>query len=354
MTATTTINEARLGELLGRFVNDMGATMQAPLMALGEKLGLFEALMAGPATAAELAGRTGTVERYVREWASSLAAGGYVDYDPATDRFALAPEQALMFDPASPAYVVGGFQVALAAARSADRLEEAFRTGEGIGWHEHDNDVFCGTATFFGSGYRANLVGAWIPALDGAVERLRTGATVADVGCGHGLSTALMAEAFPASVFVGFDLHEGSLEDARRNAREAGVSDRVDFVRAAAKDYPGGGYDLVTMFDVLHDLGDPVGAARHVRETLAEDGALMVVEPRAGDRVEDNLHPVGRAFYAGSTMMCTPNALSQEGLLALGAQAGEAALREVLEEAGFTRIRRVAETPFNLVLEARP
>jgi SAM-dependent methyltransferase len=353
--AATTIDEARLNELLGRAVVDVGAAMQAPLMITGEKLGLFRALAAGPLTSDELATRTGTAERYVREWVRAQAAAGYISYDAATDRYHLTSEQALLFaHEDSPAYLLGGFEVAVAAARVEPRLTEAFRTGQGIGWHEHDHGVFCGTARFYGPGYRANLVQQWIPALKGAEEKLHDGALVADVGCGHGLSTLLLAEAYPNSTFLGFDYHEGSLEAARRNAREAGLESRVSFQRATAKDYPGQGFDLVTMFDCLHDLGDPVGAAAHVKRTLAEDGTWMIVEPRAGDRVEENLNPVGRVFYAGSTLICTPASLSQEVGRALGAQAGEKAIRAVVEEAGFTRVRRATETPFNLVLEARP
>lgn len=350
----TTIDEAKLNDLLGRFVTDMGATFQAPLMTLGAELGLYDALAEGPATSTELAAKTGTVERYVREWARTLAAGGYLTYDPATDRYSVTPEQALLFDPHGPAYILGGFEVALAAGKAQPRLREAFRSGDGIGWHEHDEGVFCGTAKFFGAGYRANLVASWLPALEGVAEKLQAGALVADVGCGHGVSTLVMAEAFPASTFVGFDYHEGSLEEGRAKAREKGLDQRLRFLRATAKDFPGTEYDLVTMFDCLHDLGDPVGAAAHVRETLKPDGTLMIVEPRAGDRVEENLNPVGRVYYAASTLVCTPTSLSQEVGLALGAQAGEAAIQEVVEAAGFTRFRRAAETPFNLIFEARP
>jgi 2-polyprenyl-3-methyl-5-hydroxy-6-metoxy-1,4-benzoquinol methylase len=349
------IDEAKLNELLMRAVVDMGAALQAPLMMLGDKLGLYRALAADSLTSAELARRTGTAERYVREWVRGQAAAGFVSYDSAADRYHLTPEQALLFaDESSPAYLLGGFEIAVAAARVEPRLVDAFRTGQGIGWHEHDHGVFCGTARFYGPGYRANLVQHWISALTGVEAKLRAGALVADVGCGHGVSTLLMAEAFPGSTFLGFDYHEDSLEAARARAREAGQENRVSFQKATAKDYPGRGYDLVTMLDCLHDLGDPVAAAIHVKDTLAADGTWMIVEPRAGDRVEDNLNPIGRIFYAGSTLLCTPASLSQEVGLALGAQAGEAAIRAVVEEAGFTRFRRVAETPFNLVFEARP
>jgi SAM-dependent methyltransferase len=352
---TATIDETRLNELLGRAVVDVGAAMQAPLMLLGERLGLYRALAEQALTTTELAAKTNTTERYVREWVRGQAAAGYVTYDAATDRYHLTPEQALLFaHESSPAYLLGGFQVAVAASRIEPRLAEAFRTGQGIGWHEQEHGVFCGAARFYGPGYRAHLVQQWIPALKGVQEKLRAGALVADVGCGHGLSTLLLAAAFPDSSFLGFDYHEGSLASARQNAREAGLESRVSFQRATAKDYPGRGFDLVAMFDCLHDLGDPVGAASHVKDTLAEDGTWMIVEPRAGDRVEENLNPVGRVFYAGSTLICTPTSLSQEVGRALGAQAGEAAIRAVAEEAGFTRFHRVAETPFNLVFEARP
>lgn len=350
----TTIDEGKLNDLLGRFVMDMGATMQAPLMTLGAELGLYDALAAGPATTGELAEKVGCVERYVREWARGQAAAGYVTYDPATDRYSLTPEQALLFDPDGPAYILGGFEVALGAGKARPRLAEAFRTGDGIGWHEHDEGVFCGTAKFFGAGYRAHLVTSWIPALEGVEEKLRAGGRVADIGCGHGVSTLVMAEAFPATSVVGFDYHEGSVEEARARAAERGLEQRLRFLRATAKDFPGADYDLVTMFDCLHDLGDPVGAAAHALQALAPDGTLMIVEPRAGDRVEENLNPVGRVYYAASTLVCTPASLSQEVGLALGAQAGEAAIREVVEAAGFTRFRRAAETPFNLIFEARP
>jgi SAM-dependent methyltransferase len=352
---TAIIDEARLNELLGRAVVDVGAAMQAPLMLLGDRLGLYGALAGEALSTTELAEKTGTAERYVREWLRGQAAAGYVTYDGTTDRYHLTPEQALLFaHESSPAYLLGGFEVAVAAARIGPRLTEVFRTGQGIGWHEQDHGVFCGTARFYGPGYRANLVQHWIPALGGAEEKLRAGALAADVGCGQGISTLLLAEAFPNSTFLGFDYHEGSLDAARQNAREAALENRVSFQRATAKDYPGRAFDLVTMFDCLHDLGDPVGAAVHVRETLAEDGTWMIVEPRAGDRVEENLNPVGRVFYAGSALICTPTSLSQEVGRALGAQAGEAAIRAIAEEAGFTRFRRAAETPFNLIFEARP
>jgi SAM-dependent methyltransferase len=294
----------------------------------------------------------------VREWLCSQAAGGYVEFDPQTERYSLSEEQSLaLADENSPAFLPGAFQLASAAIKAEPKIAEAFRTGAGVGWHEHDPELFCGTERFFRPGYAANLVGAWIPALDGVEEKLKRGALVADVGCGHGASTALMAKAYPNSRFIGFDYHEPSIRRAREAAKEAGVEDRVSFEVAKAKEYPvalGKNYDFVAFFDCLHDMGDPVGAAAHVLETLDADGTWMIVEPMAGDKVEQNLNPVGRVFYSASTLICTPASLSQEVGLALGAQAGEARLREVVTKGGFTRFRRAAETPFNIVLEARP
>jgi SAM-dependent methyltransferase len=356
MAATRTIDEARLEEFMGRFVQDLGAGATAPLVVIGDKLGLYKAMAdGGPVTPGELAERTGCRERYVREWLCQQAASGYVEYDAAAGAFSLTPEQALaLADDTSPAFIPGAFQLLAAMVKDEPHIAERFRSGDGFGWHEHDHDLFEGTERFFRPGYAANLVESWLPALDGVVERLEAGARVADIGCGHGASTILMAEAYPASTFVGSDYHEGSVEAARRAAERAGVADRVAFVVASAKDFGGGPFDLVCVFDALHDMGDPVGAARHVREQLAPDGTWMVVEPYANDTVEENLNPVGRVFYAGSTMLCTPASLSQEVGLALGAQAGERRLTEVLNDGGFGRVRRAAETPFNLVLEARP
>ena len=346
------INQAKLDALLGRAVVDIGANFHAALVVTGDKLGLFHAMRElGPTTPADLAKRTGTHERYVREWLSAMAAGGYVTYEAAEEKFRLTEEQALALIDAD---LPGAFLLAHATARSEPRITEAFRSGAGVGWHEHDPGLFEGTERFFRPGYAVNLVPAWIPALDGVKARLEGGGRVADVGCGHGSSTIIMAKAFPASRFVGFDYHSRSIEWARQAARREGVADRVTFEVASAKDYPGTGYDLVAFFDSLHDMGDPVGIARHVRASLAPDGTWLLVEPFAHDRLEDNLNPVGRMYYAASTMLCTPNALSQEHRLALGAQAGEARLRRVAREAGFTRFRRAAETPFNLVLEAKP
>ena len=356
MTTAPAIDEAKVMAFVGKALNDWGAMLNGSLVVIGDKLGLYAALAgAGPLTSAELAERTGTSERYVREWLRAQAAGGYVTYEPLSDRYALSPEHAVaLTDEASPAYIVGGFQAMAAATRAVPRLIERFRSGQGFGWNEHDPDLFEGTERFFRPGYDANLVSAWLPALDGVVDKLERGARVADVGCGHGASTIIMARAYPNSAFVGFDYHEASIAAAQRAAEGAGVGDRVRFQVAGAKDYPGEGYDLVCYFDCLHDMGDPVGAARHVRETLASDGTWLIVEPFAGERVEENLNPVGQVFYAASTLICTPASLSQEVGLALGAQASEAQLREVIQEGGFTRVRRAAETPFNRVFEARP
>lgn len=356
MEHTLSINESKLNDLLGQVIADQGATMHAPLVVLGDALGLYKALAeTGPITSAALAELTGTTERYVREWLRAQAAGGYVTYHPDEDRYSLSPEQAFaLADEDSPAFVVGGFQAALGAAKVMPRLAEAFRTGEGIGWHEQDHDLFHGTERTYRAGYIASLTTAWIPALDGIEPRLQTGGRVADIGCGHGASTILMAQAYPNSSFVGYDYHADSIAAARKRAAAAGVADRVRFETASATSYNSAGYDLITMFDCLHDLGDPVAAARHARQMLRPDGILMIVEPNAADRVEDNLrNPVSRLFYAASTMVCVPCSLDQQGQMALGAQAGEARLREVATRAGFSRFRRVAETPFNLVFEAR-
>ena len=350
------IDLKKLEAFVFRAVDEVGATLNTALVVMGDKLGLYRALTeAGALTPAELAERTGTAERYVREWLNAQAAGGYVEYDPESGRYTLPPEQALaLTDADSPAYLPGFFQIALGSVNDSPRITEVARTGEGFGWHEHVHDVFDGCERFFRPGYNANLLPSWLPALDGVVEKLERGGVVADVGCGHGSSTILMATAFPNSTFVGSDYHEGSIATARTRAQEAGVADRVRFEVAPAAAYPGKGYDLVTMFDCLHDMGDPAGAARHVRETLAPGGTWMIVEPAAGDRVEDNLNPVGRAYYGFSTLLCTPASLSQEVGLALGAQAGEARIRDVVVGSGFSRFRRAAETPFNLVFEARP
>ncbi|HTU28881.1 MAG TPA: methyltransferase domain-containing protein [Solirubrobacteraceae bacterium] len=353
---TTEVDGDKLMQFVFRAVDEVGATLNAALVVMGDKLGLYRALAAdGPLSSAELAERTGTAERYVREWCNAQAAGGYLQYDPDTSRYRLEPEQAVAFtDANSPAYLPGFFQIALGSVIDSPTIVEKARTGNGFGWHEHVHDVHEGCERFFRPGYNANLVAEWLPALDGVVEKLERGALVADVGCGHGSSTILMAQAFPHSTFVGSDYHEGSIETARARAQDAGVADRVRFEVAPAAAYSGGSYDLVTMFDCLHDMGDPVGASRHVLSTLSADGTWMIVEPNAGDRTEDNFNPVGRAYYAFSTLLCTPASLSQDVGLALGAQAGEARIRDVVRTGGFTRFRRAAETPFNLVFEARP
>jgi SAM-dependent methyltransferase len=352
---THVLDEAKVGAFVGQVVGELGATLNAALVVIGDELGLYKAMDgAGGMTPGALAERTGTSERYVREWLNAQAAGGYVEYDPVERLYTLPPEHAVaLADESSPYFMPGAFQLMTASVRDEPAIREAFRSGAGVGWHEHNHGVFEGCERFFRPGYTANLVPAWIPALDGVEEKLRAGAVVADIGCGHGASTLLMAEAYPQSRFRGFDYHAGSIERAREAAAAAGLSNRVQFEVAPAAGYPGLGYDFVTTFDCLHDMGDPVGAARHVLNSLAEDGTWLVVEPFAGDHVEDNLNPVGRVYYGASTLLCTPASLSQEVGLALGAQAGEARLRDVVVSAGFSRFRRAAETPFNLVLEAR-
>jgi SAM-dependent methyltransferase len=357
----TTIEERpldadKLMSFVFRAVDEVGATLNAALVVMGDRLGLYRALSgAGALTPAELAQRTGTAERYVREWLNAQAAGGYVEYEADSGRYSLPPEQEVaLTDESSPAYLPGFFQLALGSVIDSPRITDAVRTGAGVGWHDHVHDVHEGCERFFRPSYNAHLLTEWLPALDGVVAKLEQGASVADVGCGHGASTILMGQAFPASRFTGFDYHDGSIATARERAEAAGLGDRVAFRTAPAASYSGSGYDLVTMFDCLHDMGDPAGAARHVRQSLAADGTWMIVEPRAGDRVEENLNPVGRAYYGFSTLLCTPSSLAQEVGLALGAQAGEARIREVVLGAGFSSFRRVAETPFNMVFEARP
>ena len=346
----------KLMQFVFRAVEVVGATLNTALVIMGDKLGLYQALAgAGALTPAELAERTGTAERYVREWLNAQAAGGYVEYDPDSGRYTLPPEQAAaLTDPDCPAYLPGLFQTALGSVLDSPKIVEAARTGAGFGWHAHVADVHDGCERFFRPGYNAHLITEWLPALDGVVEKLERGALVGDAGCGHGASTILMAQAFPNSTFVGSDYHDRSIETARRRAEEAGVAERVRFETAPAAAYSGTGYDLVTMFDCLHDMGDPVGAARHVRGTLKPDGTWMIVEPSAADRVEGNLNPVGRAYYGFSTLLCTPASLSQDVALALGAQAGQARIGDVVGAGGFTRFQRAAETPFNIVYEARP
>lgn len=349
------IDPTKLDALLGQFVADLGATLHAANVVIGDQLGLYRVLAEyDAATSAELAERTATAERYVREWLRSQAAGGYVTFDPATDCYSLTAEQAFALADPDGLSLPGAFQMATAMVKDEPTITAAFRSGEGVGWHEHDPDFFSGCERFFRPNYNAHLIGTWIPALDGVEDQLAAGASVADVGCGFGTSTIRMARAYPRSTFVGFDYHEASIEAARKAAAEAGVAERCRFEVASAKDYPGGGYDLVTVFDALHDMGDPVGVALHIRQTLAPEGTWMLVEPYAGDTIEANLNPVGRIYYNASTLVCVPSSLAQEVGLALGAQAGEARLREVVTAGGFRRFRRAAETPFNLVFEARP
>ncbi|MGB0124451.1 MAG: class I SAM-dependent methyltransferase [Silvibacterium sp.] len=345
----------KLNAFLGRFVTDLGAAVHTGMVVIGENLGLYKALAEGPMSSAELAKKTGTDERYLREWLASQAAGGYITYDEKTKKFSLDTEQAFtLANEDSPAYLPGAFELALASLAAVPRITECFRTGAGMGWGEHVDGVFHGCEKFFRPGYAANLVSAWIPALNGVKEKLEAGAKVADIGCGKGASTRLMAKAFPKSQFVGFDYHDKSIEGARESASREGLSDRVTFTVSKAKDFPGKDYDFITVFDCLHDMGDPVGAAKHVRQSLAKDGAWMIVEPFANDQMTDNLNPLGRVYYGFSTLLCTPCSRSQEVALCLGAQAGEARIREVVTSAGFTRFRRATETPFNIVYEARP
>ena len=347
-------NTDKLNELVGKLVGDLGAAIAGASILLGDRLGLYKAMADGaPVTSSQLAKRTGLHERYVREWLSGQAASGYIDYDPQKNAFSLSPEQAMAFaEEGSPAFFAGAFDVVQATYLDEPKVAEAFRTGKGV--HEHSKCLFSGTERFFRPGYNANLVPNWIPALEGVEEKLKVGAKVADVGCGHGASTIVMAQAYPNSKFFGFDYHAPSIERAKVAAQEAGVGGRITFAQAAAKDFPAEGYDLVAFFDCLHDMGDPVGAGRHVKETLAEDGTWMIVEPFAHDNLKDNLNPVGRVFYGASTFICTPASLSQEVALGLGAQAGERRLRQVVTEAGFSRFRRATETPFNMIFDARP
>jgi len=345
----------KLNAFIGQFVGDLGAAVHAGMVVIGEKLGLYRALAAGPMTPTELAAQTHTDERYLREWLSSQAAGGYVTYDDKTKKFSLNAEQAFaLANEDSPAYIPGAFELALGSLAAVPRITESFRSGAGMGWHEHHEGVFHGCEKFFRPGYAANLVSSWIPSLDGVQAKLEAGATVADVGCGKGASTLLMAKAFPKSKFTGFDYHDKSIEGARESAKRQGLADRVKFEVASAAGYPGKDYDFVAVFDCLHDMGDPVGAAKHVRQSLSKDGTWMIVEPFAHDDMKDNLNPVGRVYYSFSTLLCTPCSRSQEVALCLGAQAGEARIRDVVTKAGFTRFRRASETPFNIVYEARP
>jgi ubiquinone/menaquinone biosynthesis C-methylase UbiE len=349
------LNIDKLNAFIGQFVTDLGASVHAGMVVIGEKLGLYKALATGPMSPAELAVKTGTDERYLREWLSSQAAGGYITYDEKTNKFGLTEEQAFtLAQEDSPAYLPGAFELALGSLAAVPRIAESFRTSAGMGWHEHEDGVFHGCEKFFRPGYAANLVSSWIPSLNDVKDKLEAGARVADVGCGKGASTVLLAKAFPKSQFFGFDYHDKSIEAARESAKREGVADRATFEVSKAKSYPGKDYDFVAVFDCLHDMGDPVGAAAHVRQSLAKDGTWMIVEPFANDQLKDNLNPVGRVYYSFSTLLCTPFSRSQEVAACLGAQAGEKRIREVVTSAGFSRFRRATETPFNIVYEARP
>ncbi len=353
---TRPIDGDKLNALLGQAVQDMGAALHAALIVIGDRLGLYRAMSDGqPVTSSELAERTGTAERYIREWLNANAASKYVDYDPDSKTYSMSPEQAFVLGlDDTPVHLPGYYHMVASCMKDEEKLVETFRTGKGFGWHEHEKGLFEGCERFFRPNYLANLTTNWIPALDGVEEKLKRGARVADIGCGHGASTILMAKAYPASEFYGFDYHAASIERARDSAKQAGVSDRVTFEVAPAKSFPGTGYDFAAFFDCLHDMGDPVGAAKHVRQALAPNGTWMIVEPFAGDDVSANLNPIGRIYYSASAVICVPASLSQEVALGLGAQAGEEKIREVVTAGGFTRFRRASETHFNLVYEARP
>lgn len=349
------VDEGKLHELLGSFVTDLGGSFQAISAVIGDRLGLYRSLLAVmPATPAEVAAEADVGERYAREWLMGQTAGGYVSYDPATERFSLTEEQAFALASPDGMQIAAAFHLPVAVIKNIDRITDTVRTNGGFGWHEHDPELFEGTERFFRPGYVANLVSTWIPALDGVDEKLRTGAKVADVGCGHGASTLLLAESYPRSQVTGFDYHDPSIEQARKRAADAGLAARASFEVAAAADFPGADYDLVAIFDALHDMPDPLGAAKHIRESLKPDGTFLLVEPYANDKVEDNINPVGRLYYAASTVICVAHSMTEEPRTALGAQAGEARLTEILHGAGFTRVRRATETPFNLVIEAQP
>ncbi len=350
-----TVDTKKLEQFLGQFVTDLGATVHAGMVVIGERLGLYKALAAGPLNAAELAAITRTDERYVSEWLASQAAGGYITYNAQTHKFGMTEEQALtLANEDGPAYLPGAFELALGSLAAVPRITELFRSGAGMGWGEHEDRVFHGCEKFFRPGYAANLISSWIPALDGVHDKLLRGAKVADVGCGKGASSILMAKAFPKSHIYGFDYHDKSVEAARESAKRQGIADRVTFEVAKAKEFPGKDYDFVAVFDCLHDMGDPVGAAAHVRTALSDDGSWMIVEPFANDDLQDNLNPVGRVYYSFSTLLCTPCSRSQEVGMCLGAQAGEKRIQNVVNSAGFSRFRRATQTPFNLVYEARP
>lgn len=350
------MNQTKLEAFVGQIVTDMAASMSGVMVNIGHKLGLYQAMAgAGPITPTQLAQKTNTHERYVLEWLNNQAAGGYITYNPSQRTYELPDEHAMVLaNAASPVFMAPGFDTISSLWLDEDKVVHAFQSGKGIGWHEHHHRLFCGTEAFFRTGYRFHLTTDWIPALEGVEAKLKAGAKVADVGCGHGASTIVMAQAYPNSTFLGFDYHKESVATARQRAEEAGVADRVRFEVASAKNFPGSDYDLVCFMDCLHDMGDPVGAAEHARKVLANNGTVLLVEPFAGNNVEENLNPVGRLFYAASTAVCTPSSLSQEVGLGLGAQAGTKRLSEVMSAAGFTRFRRATHTPFNLILEARP
>ena len=355
MPANTHLDETKLNDFMGRAVSDMGAAISASLVRIGDRLGLYKAMAgAGPMSPADLAKKSGTVERYVREWLNNQAAGGYVTYDPKSAKYSLPAEQAAaLADESSPFFILGAYDVLEATSRAEERIAKNFKTGDGMDWGEHHHSLFHGTERFFRPNYVGNLVSSWIPALDGVKAKLERGCSVADVGCGHGASTILMAQAFPKSKFVGFDSHEPSVKECRERAKAAGVADRTKFEVARAQDYPGL-YDFVTFFDCLHDMADPAAASKHTKKVLKADGTWMIIEPFAEDQPEKNLNPVGRTYYAASTMVCVPVSLAGKGP-ALGAQAGEGCLRDiVVKQGGFSRFRRATQTPFNLVLEARP
>ncbi|AZJ34562.1 class I SAM-dependent methyltransferase [Tenacibaculum singaporense] len=349
------LNETKLHDLLGKVVTEMGAAANGPLVTIGDKLGLYKSLSKSDSlSSSELATKTNTSERYVREWLATQAASGYVEYDADNNKFYMTPEQTAVFgNSKSPVFMTGGFYAVSSVYHDEPKVEEAFKTGKGISWGDHNTCLFCGTEKFFSPSYEGNLIQNWLPELDGVVEKLEEGAKVADIGCGHAASTIIMAKAFPNSTFVGYDFHDESIKKAKKKAKKAGV-DNISFEVATAKDFPGKDYDLVCFFDCLHDMGDPVGACRHVKKALKPDGTCMIVEPFANDELKDNLNPVGRAFYAFSTTICTPCSLNQEVGLALGAQAGQKRLEDVATRGGFTQFRLATQNPFNLILEARP
>jgi ubiquinone/menaquinone biosynthesis C-methylase UbiE len=353
---TTNIDEGKLNAFIGQMLSDLGGASSIAMVRMGDALGLYKTIQAqGPMTSMELAKAAKVDERYLREWLSHQAASNYLSYDPATAKFALPPEQAMVFaNEESPVYMMGGFDVMVAMLDNQPKVQAAFKSGTGVAWGDQAGCMFCAVARFFRPAYHNNLVSAWLPALEGVVKKLEAGARVADVGCGHGWSTVLMAKAFPKSQFVGYDFHSDSIREATAHAKSHGVAANAQFTVGLAKDYAGKDFDLVTCFDCLHDMGDPAGAAAHIRQSLKSDGTWMIVEPMAGDTLQQNLNPVGRLYYAGSTMICVPTSLSQEVGAALGAQAGETKLREVIHNGGFSSVRRAAETPFNMILEARP